>query len=354
LIEGGDQAVYANGNRLLFRQRDALFTVGFDAAHTTVDGPRTRLGESFGVNLTTGASLSVARDGTFLSAPPSIQNGHLMWVSMAGVERVVPGATRAFTNPRVSLRGRSIAFSDFGGIWTLDPDRGTATRVSKGNDPLIGYPAWSPDGTRIYYRSADGVKVARADGEGAPTLLPGTSVNDYPSSLTPDGRKLVMLRLTTETSGDVVSMPVEGGGVTPLVSTPAYESGPQVSPDGQWLLYVSDETGRMEVYLRPMSGPDRKWPVSTDGGLHPLWSRDGRQVFYRSGQRMLAVDVTTTPDVRLGAPRVLFERRYAFGPNVTFPNFSLSADGRDFLMVQEEPGGRHFDLVLNWMQNLAK
>ena len=355
LIDGGDQIVSIMGNRLLFRQGDALFTVGFDSAQMSLRGTRTRLGESVGMTTLTGlASVSVARNGTLLSAPTSILNGHLVWVSAAGVERVVPGAARAFQNPRVSPAGRSIAFSDSGAIWTLDPDRGTFARVSKGSDPIIGYPAWSIDGTRIYYRSADGVKVARADGEGAPALLPNTSSNDFPSSLTPDGQRLAMLRLMPETGGDVVMMPVEGGKSTAVVATPAFESGPQVSPDGKWLLYVSDESGRMEIYLRPMSGPDRKWPVSNDGGLHPLWSRDGRQVFYRSGQRMLAVDVTTAPDVHLGTPHVLFERRYTFGPNITFPNYSLSADGRDFLMVQDEPGGRHFNLVLNWRQNLDR
>ena len=110
----------------------------------------------------------------------------------------------------------------------------------------------------------------------------------------------------------------------------------------------------MEVYLRPFGGADRKWAVSNGGGLHPLWSRDGHRVFYRSGQQLLEVDVATTPDVRLGTPRVLFDRRYEFGPNLTFPNYSLSPDGREFLMVQQETGGRQLSLVFNWVQGLGR
>jgi len=109
----------------------------------------------------------------------------------------------------------------------------------------------------------------------------------------------------------------------------------------------------MEIFVRPLGGPDRKWPVSTDGGLHPLWSRDGHQIFYRTGERMMAVDVLGTPD-HLGSPRVLFEQRYEFVPNITFPNYSLSLDGREFLMVQEEAGGRHLSFVWNWLQSLGR
>ena len=138
------------------------------------------------------------------------------------------------------------------------------------------------------------------------------------------------------------------------MNTNAYEGGAQISPDGKWLLYISDESGRMEGYVRPVSGPNRKWPVSSGGGIHAVWSRDGRRIFYRSGNQFLAVDVTTSPDVRLSPPRMVFERPYAFGQNLTMPNYSLSLDGREFLMVREERDGRHLNLVLNWLQTLDR
>ena len=230
-----------------------------------------------------------------------------------------------------------------------------ATCCSTSALPYVGFPVWSRDGTSIYYRSNDGIQLHRADGEGTRKVLPNTGVSDYPASLSADGSTLVILRITPETAGDLYSTPAAGGDVTPVLVTKAYEGGPQLSPDGKWLLYVSNESGgRMEVFLRPFGGADRKWPVSGGGGLHPLWSRDGKQIFYRSGQQMVAVNFTPLPNVQLGTPRVLFDRRYEFGPNLTFPNYSLSADGREFLMVQQEPGGRHMNLVLNWVQTLAR
>jgi eukaryotic-like serine/threonine-protein kinase len=298
--------------------------------------------------------VAVSATGTLAIAPAELFSGHLVWVSPAGVERMVAGPARGFQNPRVSPDGRRIAFSEAGTIWTFDHERGTFTRVSAGTEPTVGFPVWSHDNKRIYYRSPEGIRVRSADGEGETTRLSNTGTSDYPSSFTPDGASLVFLRITPETAGDLYSTPAAGGEVKPILVTKAYEGGPQVSPDGKWLLYVSSESGRMEVCLRPLGGPDRKWTVSNGGGLHPLWSRDGRKAFYRSGQQFFEVDVTTSPEVKLGTPKVLFERRYEFGPNLTFPNFSVSGDGRDFLVVQSEPGGRHLNLVLNWLQRPAK
>jgi hypothetical protein len=107
----------------------------------------------------------------------------------------------------------------------------------------------------------------------------------------------------------------------------------------------------MEVYLRPVEGGTR-YPVSTNGGLGAIWSRDGRRIFFRNGQQFLAVDVTTSSTVQLSAPKVLFERRYAFGPNITIANYSLSKDGNDFLLVSA--GADHLSLIFNWLQTAAR
>jgi serine/threonine-protein kinase len=273
---------------------------------------------------------------------------------MEGIERVINAPPRGFQNPRVSPDGRTIAFSELGSIWTIDVERGAMTRVHAGQNGLTGFPVWSADGREIFFRTAEGIYRHRADGEGQPTLIKGTSRLDYPASVTPDGRTLVMLRITSEMGGDILLVPLAGGDPRVVVATRAYEGGPQVSPDGKWLLYVSNESGRMEVFLRPVDGPDRRWPVSTGGGLHPLWSRDGRQIFFRTGQQMRAVDLQAEPDVRLGTPRTLFERRYSFGPNLTVPNFSISRDGKELLLIREESGSGHLSLILNWQQNVGR
>ncbi len=355
VLDGAGQPVFASADRVMFERGGALFVAPFNAARAETAGAPVRLAETAAVGSTGGVGIAVAPSGALLVAPPSVFESRLLWVSTAGVERPIRGPARGFLNPRVSPDGRLIAFSEAGTIWTLDPERNTVTRVSASRDPSVGFPLWSRDGKRLYYRSAEGLRLQSADGEGASTLLPNTAATDYPNSISPDGSTLVLLRLAPETGGDIYTTPAGGGEVTPLLVTPSYEGGAQVSPDGQWLLYVSNESGRMEVVLRPLGGPDRKWLVSSEGGMHALWSRDGRRIFYRSGQQFLAVDVTTTPEVRLGRSTVLFDKRYAFGQNITVPNYSLSADGREFLMVvQEEPGGRHLNLVLNWLQGLGR
>ena len=354
VLDGGEQLIFASADRLVFRREGALFIAPFDASSVTVTGQASRQNEAVTVTPSGGFAAAVAPVGTLVTAPPSVLEAQMVWVSMNGVERIIRGPARAFLSPRVSPDGRLIAFVEAATIWTLDPERGTFTRVTSHVDPTISFPSWSSDGRRIYYRSSDGIRVQRADGEGASTLLPNTRDSDYPNAATPDGRTLIIQRVAPGTAADIYAMPANGGELTPIVVTNAYEAAAQVSPDGKWLLYVSNESGRMEVYLRPLGGADQKWPVSSEGGLHSFWSRDGKKIYYRSGQQMMVVDFTASSDVHLSAPRVLFEKRFSFGQSITLPNVSLSADGAEFLMVQEMPGGRHLDLVLNWLPSARR
>jgi hypothetical protein len=350
--DGVDQPLVAGGDRLVFERDGSLFVAPLDVSLASA-GPPMRLAESLLVGPIGGLAASVSQSGTLAAAPGTVLQSHLVWVSTTGVERVIRDGPRGFLNPRVSPDGRLIAFSESGTIWTLDPARSTFTRVSSEDKITVGFPLWSPDSRRIYYRSREGIRHRSADGEGQSTLLPNTSNTDYPTSISRDGTTLFVARLSPQTSGDIYQTPASGGEMKPILVTSAYDAGAQISPDGKLLLYMSNASGRMEVYLRPIGGPDRRWAVSGgSGGLHALWSGDGKRIFYRSGDALLVVDVATTPDVKLSAPRVLFEQHYTFGQNITIPNYSISPDGREFLMVREVPGGRHLNFVLNWLQAL--
>jgi hypothetical protein len=144
----------------------------------------------------------------------------------------------------------------------------------------------------------------------------------------------------------------------PFLRTPFNESVPRFSPDGRWLAYISDESGRYEVYVQPYPGPGGKWQVSTDGGAEPVWNPNGRELFYRNGDKMMAVEIVTQPSFAAGKPRMLFERPYQ-PPPATFPNYDVSPDGQRFLMLKpsEETSSASLTqmvVVQNWFEELKQ
>ena len=199
------------------------------------------------------------------------------------------------------------------------------------------------------------MKIQDAEGTREPEVIPGTSEFDYPGSFLPDGETLVFLRSSQETSFDVYAMPLrDPANVRPILETAAYEGGARLSPDGRWLAYVSNESGQNEVYMRPFSGPERRWQISTQGGTQAVWNPNGREIFYRSGNKMMVVDVSSTPDVTLSSPRLLFEQRYAFGAGITIANYDVTRDGQRFVMVKDEAGSGRLSVVLNWFSDLSR
>jgi Tol biopolymer transport system component len=354
VMDGADQAVFASPGRLVFARGDSLFAVPFDSGSGETLGEPTRIDQGVGSSIYGGLAASVSASGSLLSAPPSVFDNQLVWVTMTGGTRPAAAELRRYLTPRVSPDGHRIAFADRSAIWILDSERGTFTRVTSTIDSVISFPLWSPDGRTIYFRSSDGIRMQSADGSGVAVALPNTGPTDYPNSFSSDGHTLVLQRLDPVTGADLYSTPAGGGALTQILRTKAYEAAAQVSPDGKWIVYVSDETGKMNVYLRPYGANEGKWTVSSQGGTHPIWSADGRRIFYRFGDQMLAVDVTTAPEVHLSEPHVLFEKRFGSGASITLANHSLSHDGREFLMIEDPPGGRHLDLVLNWLQTLGK
>jgi Tol biopolymer transport system component len=211
------------------------------------------------------------------------------------------------------------------------------------------------DAARVVFRTIRGMYWLATDGSGRAQPIRGSSsVIDIPSSVSPDNRTLAFVRQTADMSGDVYVVSLDDTAPPrALVSTPAYEGGPQFSPDGRWMAFTSDESGRTEVYVRPYSGPDRRWLVSTQGGSHPLWNRNGRELFYRSANKMMGVSVTTGPEIVLSAPRLLFEQRYSF-TNQSIASYDVSPDGQRFVMVKNESDSGRLNLVLNWFEDLRR
>ncbi len=157
------------------------------------------------------------------------------------------------------------------------------------------------------------------------------------------------------TKADLWVLPNEGERKPqPWLQTPSQEFAARFSPHGRSVAYVSDESGRYEVYVRPFPGPGEKWQISTQGGVEPVWSRDGQELFYRNEDRLMAVDVTMQPAFRAGKPRLLFEGQYLGWADWT--NYDVSTDGQRFVMIQpgQGPERRHINVVLNWSEELKR
>jgi len=133
---------------------------------------------------------------------------------------------------------------------------------------------------------------------------------------------------------------------------------PQFSPDGRWLAYISDESGRSEVYVQPYPGPGGKWQISTEGGTEPAWNPNGRELFYRSGDKMMSVEITIQPSFAAGTPRMLYQGRYESGP-VPTTDYAVSLDGQRFLMLKpneqtSSPALTQIVVVQNWFEELKR
>jgi Tol biopolymer transport system component len=176
--------------------------------------------------------------------------------------------------------------------------------------------------------------------------------------MTPHDADVLFTKITAATSGDVYALPLAGGKERALINTAAYEGGAQISPDGNWMVYVSNELGGgYEVFLLPYPALDHRQRVSSAGGIHPLWnpvwSPKGGEIFYRSGDKMMSVRVTVTPDgAKPAQPVELFSGRYAFGNGNTMANFSVTKDGERFILVKQS--GASLNVVLNWFEALKR
>jgi serine/threonine-protein kinase len=278
----------------------------------------------------------------------------LVWVTRQGIEQPVTEDERNYVNPRLSPDGRRIVVSTGGQLWIYDTQRATFTPVTS----TIGasYPAWTPDGTRVVFRTADAMQWVETDGAGRPHAIPGTSGNDYVASISPDGDTLAYVRSSPDRSADIYMLSLHGESPPRAMNwnTAAYEGAPEFSPDGRWLAYTSNDAGQMQVYVRSVAGPDRRWLVSTQGGRSPKWSGSGRELFYQNGQKMMVVNVSSGPELALSSPTVLFEHAYAFGSTLSVANYDVSADGQRFLMVKRAPGAEHLNIVLNWSEELQR
>ena len=353
VIESGSLPLYAASGHLVFFRDGELLAAPFDADRLEVVGVAAQAIEKLPAQSQGIPSIDVSESGTVVYAPTTALS-RLVSVTRQGAEQPLNDVARNYSNPRLSPDGNRLLVQA-GDVWIQDLVRSDFTRLTSRDAVINAFPMWLPDGRRVIYRSPSGLRIQDADGAGQSQILTGTSDYDYSAAFADDGDTLVFMRSSQETSFDILSISMRHPGtVRPLLKTTAYEGGAKLSPDGKWLSYVSNEGGQNDVYLRPFPSLDRRWTISTQGGTQPMWSSNSKEIFYRSGDKMMAVEVTTTPDVKLSTPRVLFEQRYAYGAGITMANYDVTRDGQRFIMVKDESTGGRLNVIVNWFAELNR
>jgi eukaryotic-like serine/threonine-protein kinase len=355
IVESGTFPLYVASGHLVFFRDGALLGAPFDADRLEVTGPVVRVLENLAVGTTMDAPLAaLSNAGALMYAPSEAGTTRLVWVSRQGVEQPISQTPRRYQYPRLAPDGRRAAVTTAGDLWIQDIARTTFTRLTSEQTVGNAFSVWTPDGKRVLFRTLTGMYGIDADGSGQPFAIPGGRAGDIPCSVAPDGDTLAFMRQNAQTSRDVYVLSLHSQfAPRPVVNTAAFDGGAQFSPNGHWMAYASDESGQMQVYVRPFPGPDRRWQVSTEGGTQPLWSRNGKEIFYRFGNKMMVADTTAGVDPILSKPRQLFEQRYVF-QNVSLANYDVSLDGERFVMIKDEAGSGRLNVVLNWTAELKR
>jgi serine/threonine-protein kinase len=394
LIEGGADARYASSGHLVYLRNGVLMAAPFDPMRLVVTGGSVALvadvmqaAYEAGSAWDTGAGqLALSDSGALAYIPggvvPDAQRT-LVWVDRNGKAVPLSLSLRSFKDVRLSPDGQRVAVSTFGmnmDLYVFEVARGNLTRLT--TEGRNGTPVWSPDGTRLAYRSgragADNLYWQLADGSGRPERLTTSRNNQIPATWTPDSQGLIFYELLHQQSDgqrarpisriayelvDAWLLPLYGARTPrPILQSPIFKLGVDVSPDGRWLAYASTESDRPEVYVHPYDRPGPRVKVSADDGMTPVWRRDGRELFFivppdpEGRIQVMVAPVTTKPVLSIGTPTRLFEGNYY----TTWParTFDVTADGQRFLMIQDKdlPSVKISQIVLvqNWFEELKR
>ncbi len=374
LIQGGTLPRYAPSGHLVYAQGGSLMAVPFDPQRQTATGAAVPVVEGILQSPVTGAAqYSFSSTGSLVYVPGGVQavQSRLVWVNRNGAEQPLATHAHTYQLPRLSPDGRRVAVGiveQESHVWLYDLSRDSLTRFTfEGNTNFA--PVWTPDGKRIAFISnkegPQNVFWQLADGSGGLERLTTSEYTQSPTSWSPNGQLLAFFENNPTTGNDIWVLrmgdasPASGQvrEAQPFLRTSFNETAPRFSPDGRWLAYVSEESGRYEIYVRTYPGPGGKWQISTEGGAEPAWNPNGRELFYRRGNKMMAADIAPQPSFAAGKPRVLFEGLYLPSQG-TSPNYDVSPDGQRFLMLKPtesaEAAPTQINVVLNWFEELKR
>jgi Tol biopolymer transport system component len=360
LQRGGFYARYLPSGHVVYMHGGTLFAVPFDLKRLEVTGQPTPTLETVvaspGVG---GAQFSFSDTGNLLyvAGRGGGQNVSIYWMDREGKFTPLREAPGDYYNPAFSPDGKRLALEIFDGkrrdIWVYEWERDTPTRLTFAGDENAN-PVWTPDGQRIVYSSREkggthNLWWIRADGGGNAQRLAESKSAQSAGSWRPDGKILAFSQDNPSMNFDILTLPIEGdeksgwkpGEPKPFLNTPSAELEPAFSPDGRWLAYMSSDSGSYEVYVRPFPGPGGKWQISTGGGVLPKWSRNGKELFYRTvDSKIMVVTYSASGDsFHYDKPQLWSPGQFTELGLFTY-NFDLHPDGKRFAVLKAPGTGQ--------------
>lgn len=360
LITGGTYARYAPTGHVIFSRASELMAVAFDTTRLEVTSPPTPILDGVATNWYDGsAHYAFSRNGSLVYVPGTSEpaSKKIAWVTPGGGQRLLPAPARPYTSLAVSPDGRRAALTvsnDIGSeVWISDLERGTLTRLTHDGSNLE--PVWTPRGDRVTFASGSTGPfnlfwTSVDDNRPAERLLSSPN-NQFPSSWSPDGRTLAFTEFDQSTRADIRLLSAEDDGrkSRPFIQTRWDDAGAAFSPDGRFVAYQSNDSGRWEVYLAAYPEPGKRLMVSIDGGRGALWAPDGRRLYYQSDDALMAVGLADGPDLDVSRPVPIVAAEADPGP--------LAVTRRGLLKITDAASrqpSRQFTVVLNWFEELER
>lgn len=365
LAAADSAAEYGSPGYLLMVRQGVLVAERFDVAGGTLMGDPVPVASAIGLVGGGRGAFSASATGLLAhrSGVPGAQQ--LTWIDRGGKTTATvgsPDTPGAFSFPELAASGSRVAVEGVvdgnADVWVIDAVRALPNRftVSPASE---GAPVWSSDGSRIVFRSNRNgffdLFEKPASGAREEQLLLQTSTDKFPADLSPDGGVLLYVNQAATTASDLWALPRDDTREPfPVVQTSFSEDEGQFSPDGRWIVYRSNESGRLEIYARPFPGPGGTQRISTQGGSHPRWSRRGNELFYIAlDNQLMSVPIRQSSDAKtldVGVPRALFPTRLAGASSLPKQQFAVAADGQRFLMiVADDRSAPPITIVQNWM-----